>query len=89
MENADAAALRAVPAETVLGKSTLGFGGGGPVIDGKILRQTPLEAFRDGHIPRMPVLIGSNNYEAGSFAGLARGALEEAIAAMAPDRRPV
>lgn len=69
----DAAALRHVPAAVVLGKARLGFGGAGPMIDGAIIRENPLAAFRAGHMPRIPLILGTNSYEAGSFLGLARG----------------
>ncbi|MGH7071531.1 MAG: carboxylesterase/lipase family protein [Acetobacteraceae bacterium] len=69
----DAAALRGVPAAVVLGKARLGFGGAGPMIDGAIIRENPLAAFRDGHVPRIPLILGTNSDEAGDFPGLVHG----------------
>lgn len=69
----DLAALRRVPAAVVLGKARLGFGGAGPMIDGAIIRENPLAAFRDGHIARVPLMLGTNSDEAGDFPGLVHG----------------
>ena len=69
----DVSALRRVPAKTILGKATLGSGGGGPMIDGKIIRETPMDAFESGNVVRVPLLIGTNSYEAGSFEGFTKG----------------
>ena len=77
------AALRRVPAQVVLGKAKLGFGGAGPMIDGAIIREDPLAAFREGHMPRIALILGTNSYEAGSFLGLARG-LSERMASVWP-----
>jgi para-nitrobenzyl esterase len=77
VRDGDAAALRHLPAAVVLGESRLGFGGAGPMIDGAIIKENPLAAFRDGRFPRMPLILGTNSYEAGSFLGLARGLSEK------------
>jgi para-nitrobenzyl esterase len=66
----DPAALRAVPAKTVLSAATGGGGGAGPMIDGQIVREQTLAAFQAGHIARAPYMIGTNAYEGGSFRGM-------------------
>ncbi len=65
----DAAALRAVPAEKVLA----GGGRAGPMIDGKVIPEDVASAFEAGDIAHVPLLIGSNSYEAGFFRGMANG----------------
>lgn len=43
------------------------------MIDGKVLPQDVATAFDEGAETQVPLLIGSNNYEAGFFAGNAKG----------------
>lgn len=59
---ADAAALRRVPAETVLAGSP---GASWPVIDGKIVAGDLRAAFDAGQIAHVPLLLGTNSYEVG------------------------
>jgi para-nitrobenzyl esterase len=66
----DAAALRAVPAKTVLGAASINGGGGSPMIDGQIVPGQTLAAFQAGHIAHVPYMIGTNAYEGGSFRGM-------------------
>ncbi len=60
----DAAALRAIPADVILGKGDPNtFSGGGPIIDGKILPMPVAEAFRQGKEAKVPYLVGYNGAE--------------------------
>ena len=67
----DAAALRALPARTVLGNATMTSGGGRPFIDGQIVAEPTLTAFRAGRIAHVPYVIGANAFESGVFPGAA------------------
>ena len=69
----DAAALRATPAKTVLGDAGISAGGSSPMVDGKVVPELPLTAFREGRIAHVPYLIGTNAYEAGLFGGAVEG----------------
>ena len=80
---ADPAALRAVPARTVLSNATIGGGGSSPMIDGKVVPEPILQAFTAGHIAHTPYMIGSNRFEIGLFAGQ-----EETYAAAAKAQWP-
>jgi len=67
------AALRALPAENVvsgLNMATMGTPTyAGPMIDGKIVTETPEEAFADGHAMNVPLIAGANSNDIGfSFA---------------------
>jgi para-nitrobenzyl esterase len=65
---ADAAALRALPAETILaGGDPNPMWGGGPIIDGQLLRDDVADAFARGAQAPVPYLVGSNALE---LAGL-------------------
>jgi para-nitrobenzyl esterase len=69
----DAAALRRLSAAQVQGDGPALSGNFGPMIDGKLLTQDVATAFDDGQNVRVPLLIGSNSYEAGFFANAAKG----------------
>ncbi len=43
------------------------------MIDGKLLTEDVATAFDEGQIAKVPLLIGSNSYEAGFFANAAKG----------------
>ena len=70
------AALRALPAERLvdgLNMASMGAAAGtyvgGPLLDGKIVVETPDQAYRAGRQARVPVLIGANSADIGfSFA---------------------
>ena len=64
---ADATAdqLRALPVEALVGAN----GRAGRVIDGKLLIESPAQAFARGHAHDVPLLIGSNSWEASLIAG--------------------
>jgi para-nitrobenzyl esterase len=69
----DAAALRAVPAEKVLGDTTMSHDGFWPMIDGKIIPEQTIDAFNAGHMAHVPFIVGSNSYEIGLFPHMAAG----------------
>ncbi|MGC1458550.1 MAG: carboxylesterase family protein [Steroidobacteraceae bacterium] len=62
LEATNAAALRKVPAETILAGSP---GTSWPVIDGKVVTGDLRLAFDSGQIAHVPVLLGTNSYEVG------------------------
>lgn len=55
--------LRAVPADKLVDMSG-GAGGVGPFPDGRLLTESPAEAFAAGRAIDVPLIIGSNSYEA-------------------------
>ncbi len=63
---ADAAALRALSTQQVLGDGQLaeGLGGVGPVIDGVWVPDDPGVRLASGDFHRVPLLIGTNSFEA-------------------------
>jgi para-nitrobenzyl esterase len=69
----DVAALRALPAEKVLGDTTMGHHTFWPMIDGKIIPEQTMAAFDEGHMAHVPFLVGSNSYEIGLFPQIAAG----------------
>jgi len=69
----DAAALRRLSATQVQGDAAALSGNFGPMIDGKLLTQDIATAFDEGQNVKVPLLIGSNNYEAGFFGNAAQG----------------
>jgi para-nitrobenzyl esterase len=69
----DAAALRRLSAARVQGEGPAQGANFGPMIDGKLLTQDVATAFDDGQDVQVPLLIGSNNYEAGFFGNAAKG----------------
>lgn len=79
----DAAALRAVPADEVLGRGSAFAARAGPMIDGEVLPQDVVAAFEAGAIAHVPLVIGSNSYEAGFFRRMANG-LSQRLASQWP-----
>ncbi len=67
-EGADAEQLRALPADALVAATQPT----GRVIDGRLLPETPAQAFARGHAHDVPLLIGSNSWEASLIAGYAR-----------------
>ncbi len=66
-------ALRALPAERIVNGLNMATMGNptysGPMIDGKIVVETPEQAFRAGHESKMPLIAGANSRDIGfSFA---------------------
>jgi para-nitrobenzyl esterase len=61
---ANASDLRAIPAADVLAKGDPStFSGGGPIIDGKIIPMTVVEAFKTGKAAQAPYMVGYNSAE--------------------------
>ena len=64
-------ALRDLPADTVVNKlnmATMGAAAGtyaGPMVDGKIVVETPDKAFRAGHQAKVPLIAGANSADIG------------------------
>ncbi len=59
-----AADLRAIPADRILGAGDPStFAGGGPIIDGKVITSTVMEAFKAGKQAQIPYLVGYNSAE--------------------------
>ncbi|HTC53830.1 MAG TPA: carboxylesterase family protein [Steroidobacteraceae bacterium] len=69
----DAAALRKLSAAQIQGEGAPLAGDFGPMIDGKLLPQDIAAAFDQGQIAPVPLLIGSNSYEAGFFGDVGKG----------------
>ena len=66
------AALRAVPAEKIVGGLNMASMGaaaatyvGGPLLDGRIVVENPDEAYRAGRNAKVPVMIGANSMDIG------------------------
>ncbi|MDQ7732387.1 carboxylesterase family protein [Halomonas sp. SpR1] len=64
---ASAEQLRALPLETVLATLPQGKTDTMPFIDGRLIEQSVYQAFERGEVAPVPLLIGSNDYEAGFF----------------------
>lgn len=77
----DAAALRALPAATVLGSNQItgGIGAVAPVLDGKLVPDDPGVRLMNGAFNRVPVLVGANSYEASVLSAF--GTSSEAVVA--------
>jgi len=67
----DTAALRAIPADTIVAAGELNlFKGEAPILDGRLLTENALDAFGRGRVSKIPYLIGSNSLELPpAFAG--------------------
>lgn len=55
--------LRALPV-AVLSTRAMAMRGAGVAIDGRLLKESPSQAFADGHALDVPLMIGSNSFEA-------------------------
>jgi para-nitrobenzyl esterase len=56
--------LRAIPADAIIGAGDPStFSGGGPIIDGKIITMSVVEAFKAGKEAQVPYLVGYNSAE--------------------------
>jgi para-nitrobenzyl esterase len=75
----DPAALRAVPAATVLAKGP----GSSPMVDGQVLPLNVLDAFKRGQVAQVPIIFGTNSYEAAAFQSAAKD-LDKRYAAQWP-----
>jgi para-nitrobenzyl esterase len=65
-----AAALRAVPAARWVAAQPLEGLGFGPFVDGRLVRETPAQAFEAGRAIDVPLMIGANSNEASVMAAL-------------------
>ena len=70
----DAASLRAIAADKIIAGGDLNVAeGDAPILDGRLLRENPIDAFGHGRVASVPLLIGSNSLEfPGAFAGQLR-----------------
>jgi para-nitrobenzyl esterase len=81
----DLRALRAVPAEQVLGDPSRVIAAGlGPIIDGKILVEREAEAYEAGLQHRLPLMIGATDFEASLMAAYPMPA-NALVASLGPD----
>ncbi len=76
-----AACLRAVPAGAFLSASNIAYPVVFPVIDGYVLPQRPLQAFRSGQFNRVPAIVGSNHDEGTGLVWPIEAALGGALTA--------
>ncbi len=79
-----AAQLRALPAERLVRELK---GDYQPTVDGRLLKESPTEAFARGHAADVPLILGSNSYEASLVpgAGVPPGVTAEIRAAYAAE----
>ncbi len=62
--DSDAASLRAIPADKIVAAKELSvLDGEAPILDGKLLTENPATAFAEGHVARVPYMVGSNSLE--------------------------
>lgn len=90
-DGGDADTLRALPIEALT--KGVGFGSrdstfSGPILDGRLIAETPLAAFAAGRQAKVPLIIGSNGFEWGfmtmpGFPGSAKPA-EQLLAGFGP-----
>ena len=59
--NATVEQLRALPMKTLIDINTFR---GGPAVDGRLIMEAPRDAFAFGHYAHVPLIIGSNSFEA-------------------------
>ena len=77
--DASLAQLRALPVQALLDAGGQDFG---PAVDGRLLTQSPSQAFASGEFSRVPLMIGTNSYEASLMKSFAIP--PAVIVAMAP-----
>ena len=81
------AALRRLPADKIVDgmnmASMVRTTYTGPMIDGRIIVETPEQAYRDGHEARVPFMVGANSADLGFFRG---HSVDEALAPFAPNQ---
>ncbi len=90
LAKADAAALRAIPADKVLGGVDLlnpqvdTFSG--PIVDGQLVTGNPYDGFVAGRAAKVPFLVGANSDELGMIPGfLLGGMVQKAGKTLEPD----
>jgi para-nitrobenzyl esterase len=76
---ASLAQLRALPVEALVNAGERDFG---PAVDGRLLTQSPSQAFADGRFAHVPLIIGSNSHEASLMKSF--GIPAPLVVAMAP-----
>ena len=77
--NATIDQLRALPMSKLVNLSTFR---GGPAVDGRLILETPRDAFSFGHYAHVPLIIGSNSFEASLLKSM--GVSTETALAAAP-----
>ncbi len=81
------AALRALPADKVTAGLNMASMGtptyGGPMVDGKIVVESPADAYAAGRGAKIPVMIGANSADIGFPRGRT---IDELMAVFGPDR---
>jgi para-nitrobenzyl esterase len=78
--------LRAIPADKILGAGDPStFSGGGPIIDGKLIPMTVVEAFTQGKEAKVPYLVGYNSAEFPSKPEDVDGSLTRTLGAKTAD----
>jgi para-nitrobenzyl esterase len=66
---ADAAELRALPVDQLIGLPLQAQ----PIVDGRLVAETPAQALSDGHFDDVPLIIGSNSGEDSLMAAFPHG----------------
>lgn len=79
--NATVAQLRAIPMAKLIGLDSFR---GGPAIDGRLIIEPTAEAFSYGHYAHVPLIIGSNSFEASLMTSLGISPALALAAAPAP-----
>jgi para-nitrobenzyl esterase len=79
--NATVEQLRAIPMAKLIGLDSFR---GGPAIDGRLILESTPEAFAYGHFAHVPLIIGSNSFEASLMASLGISPAAALAAAPAP-----
>ena len=81
------AALRKLPADDVVAKLNMATMGtptyAGPMIDGKVVVETPAAAFEAGHATEVPLIIGANSQDFGFPRGRT---IDDLLAPFGPDK---
>jgi para-nitrobenzyl esterase len=82
----DAAALRAIPTATIMAAGDPStFSGGGPIVDGKIITMSVMEAFQQKREAMVPYLVGYNSAEFPSKLEDVDGGLTRTVGATTAD----
>ncbi len=84
LADATADALRALPVEKTLDIGTVADFG--PFADGRLVPESPTLAFADGSANDVPLIIGSNDFEASLIAGLPASA-NSLVSRLTPEAR--
>ncbi len=78
--------LRAIPADEIIRRSNAFAiqGGLGPVIDGRLIKESIHQAFLAGRVAKVPLMIGANSYEASLMKALGFSA-DQVMLLLGPD----